>query len=116
MVTELKPDLRKLPFDEFVNMMCRPMVDRDALESELAATFPTFSGGNADITPSTLQSAMADLGRPVDRLVSEEMIREASSGSAPVEGKVSRAEFCAMNAITRHPGTASGGSAAVDVM
>ena len=22
MVTELKPDLRKLPFDEFVNMMC----------------------------------------------------------------------------------------------
>ena len=32
MVTELKPNLRKLPFDEFVNMMCRP-VSSEALQA-----------------------------------------------------------------------------------
>lgn len=69
MVTELKPDLRKLPFEEFVNMMCRPMVERDALEVEVANTFPMFSGGAAEITKDSLSAAMAELGRPVDPLV-----------------------------------------------
>jgi hypothetical protein len=145
MVTELKPELRKLPFDDFVNMMCRPMASRDALEAELAATFPLFSGGTAEITPSSLRAATAELGRPIDPLVvrapalaaplpeswphhcprfavqtkqSTEMIREASSG-ASTDGKVSRAEFCAMMSVTRRPGAAAaaaaGAGAAVDV-
>merc|ERR1712216_377465 len=54
MVTELKPNLRKLPFDEFVNMMCRPMVGTEALEDQLRSTFSTFSGGKTAITPSSL--------------------------------------------------------------
>ena len=84
MVTELKPDLRKLPFDEFVNMMCRPMVERDVLESELAATFPFFSGGTSEITPSSLQVAMEELGRPIDPLVVRAHPRTASPAHAVI--------------------------------
>jgi hypothetical protein len=54
-------------------MISRPMVDRLALEAEIAATFPTFAGSAdpaAEITTSSLQAAMAGLGRagwPVGR-------------------------------------------------
>ena len=37
-VTELKPNLRKLPYDEFVNMMCRPMVDSEQLPTHTVVT------------------------------------------------------------------------------
>ena len=133
MVTELKPDLRKLPFEEvrrkhesadrlwralprpsnnfvdellclaqFVNMISRPMVDRLALEAEIAATFPTFAGSAdpaAEITTSSLQAAMAGLGRPIEPLVAEEMIREATKGGAAATGKISREDFVAMNGV-----------------
>mmetsp|Transcript_5396 Transcript_5396/g.14220 ORF Transcript_5396/g.14220 Transcript_5396/m.14220 type:complete len:162 (-) Transcript_5396:361-846(-) len=95
MVTELKPDLRKLPFEEFVNVMSRPMVDRPTLEKEVVDTFNTFSGGSSHITASTLEVAMAELGRPVEPLVAHEMLSEASKGGG--EGKISKQEFAAMN-------------------
>ena len=101
MVTELKPNLRKLPFDEFVNMMCRPMVDNEALEEQLRGTFPTFSGGKSHITATTLADSLAELGRPVDPLVAEEMIHEAERGDDPRgAGKVSFAEYCTMNSVS----------------
>ena len=61
MVTELKPNLRKLPYDEFVNMMCRPMVDTEALEEQLRSTFPTFSGGKSAISATSLSAASSRL-------------------------------------------------------
>lgn len=100
MVTELKPSLRKLPYDEFVNMICRPMVDSEALEEQLRGTFPTFSGGKPHITATNLASGLAGLGRPVDALVAEEMVHEAERGDDPRGvGKVSLAEFCTMNSV-----------------
>ena len=36
MVTELKPELKKLPFEDFVSVMCRPMVSEAALREEVA--------------------------------------------------------------------------------
>jgi len=104
MVTELKPDLRKLPFEEFVNMFGRPMVDRPALEAEVAATFSKFAAkneatGHDEITVSSLQTAMADLGRPVDALVAAEMIQEATKGGDVSDGKISAEEFVAMNGV-----------------
>lgn len=95
MVTELKPDLRKLPFDEFVNIMCKPMVAREALEQEMADTFPAFSGGGSSITADSLEAAMDRLGRPISRDLSKEMIREISSGVGAPSAKVSHAEYCA---------------------
>ena len=104
MVTELQPNLRKLPFDEFVNMMCRPMVDSEALEGQLRSTFPAFSGGKANITASSLANNLAELGRPVDPLVAEEMIAEAESAGDLADrgrgaGKVSLTEFCTVNSV-----------------
>ena len=100
MVTELKPNLRKLPFDEFVNMMCRPMVDTEALEEQIRGTFPTFAAGKSAITAPSLASGLADLGRPVDPLVADEMITEAEKGDGPRgNGKVSLSEFCVMNSV-----------------
>ena len=100
MVTELKPNLRKLPFDEFVNMMSRPMVETAALEEQLRSTFSTFSGGKQSITASTLADGLASLGRPVDPLVAEEMIHEAERGDdARGNGKVTLAEFSTVNNI-----------------
>jgi len=102
MVTELKPNLRKLPYDEFVNMMCRPMVDSEALEEQLRGTFPAFSGGKSHITASSLANGLAELGRPVDALVAEEMVSEAERGDDPRgTGKVSLAEFCVVNAVRK---------------
>lgn len=95
LVTELKPDLRKLPFDEFVNMISRPMVDRPALESEIESTFGTFAGGQPAITPPSLSAALSELGQPVEGLVSEEMVSEAG----PHPGKISRADFCSMTGV-----------------
>ena len=95
LATELKPDLRKLPFDEFVNMMCRPMVDRPALEAEISETFGTFAGGAKAITPPSLGQALLELGQPTEGLVSEEMVSEAG----PHPGKISRADFCSMTGV-----------------
>ena len=100
MVTELKPNLRKLPYEEFVNMMCRPMVDSEALEEQLRNTFPTFAGGKPQITASSLANALADLGKPVDPLVAEEMIQEAERGDDERgNGRVSLSEFATMNSV-----------------
>ena len=100
MVTELKPNLRKLPFDEFVNMMCRPMVDTEALEEQIRGTFPSFAGGKSAITSSSLAGGLSELGRPVDPLVADEMITEAEKGDGPRgNGKVSLSEFCVMNSV-----------------
>jgi len=35
MVTELKPELKKLPFEDFINVVCRPMVSQAALAEEV---------------------------------------------------------------------------------
>ena len=100
MVTELRPNLRKLPFDEFVSVMCRPMVDTEQLEDQLRGTFTTFAGGKPHITAASLAESLAELGRPVDPLVAEEMIHEAERGDDGVaRGKVSVAEFCTVNSV-----------------
>ena len=100
MVTELRPNLRKLPFEEFVNMLCRPMVDSEALEEQLRSTFSTFAGGKSQITASSLSAGLEELGRPVERLVAEEMVHEAEKGDDPRgNGKVSLAEFCTVNSL-----------------
>lgn len=69
LVTELKPNLRKLPFDEFVNMMCRPMCESDALEEQIRDTFASAAGGKAHITAASLVVSRAELGQPVDALM-----------------------------------------------
>ncbi len=94
LVTELKPDLRRLPFEEFVNMMCRPLCDRPTLERRIRDTFPTFARGGAAVTPDALEAAMEELGRPVSSLVAQEMVAEAGEN-----GKVTQAQFCAVNSV-----------------
>ena len=91
--------LRKLPLDEFVQMMSRPMVGTQALEEEMRATFSSFSGGKANITPTTLAAGLAELGRPVDPLLSEEMVNEGRGNDPSGAGKVTLSEFCAMNSV-----------------
>ena len=139
LATELKPDLRRLPFEEFVNMMCRPMVGRQALEAEISDTFSTFSGGGAHITPPSLSQALAELGHPTEGLVgrlTSPLHRPCSVPSPPTHpptrpspltranctrqseemiseagshGEVSHAEFCAMAGLS--PGAGSGAGA-----
>lgn len=82
---------------QFVNMLSRPMVDRQSVEAEVADTFERFAGGSSSITVDTLQAAMADLGRTVDPLVAQEMIQEATKGGDVSDGKISREEYCLMN-------------------
>ena len=78
MVTEVAPEQRKLPFSEFVNIMCRPMVGKEALAGEIRKSFKAFAAeGAAQITAPSLRAGLAALGQPVSALVSEEMIREA---------------------------------------
>jgi Ca2+-binding EF-hand superfamily protein len=101
LVTELKPSLRKLPFDEFMNMMCRPMVDTETLEQQLRSTFPKFAGGKTQITATSLANNLAELGRPVDPLVAEEMINEAEGGDGTRGvGKVSMEEYRTMLGVS----------------
>lgn len=69
MVTELKPDLKKLPFEDFVNVVCRPMVSPAALEDEVKEVFTLFSGNGPAITSQTLQQAMGSLDLPVSKLL-----------------------------------------------
>eukprot|EP00320_Phaeocystis_rex_P021555 CAMPEP_0119071112 /NCGR_PEP_ID=MMETSP1178-20130426/48458_1 /TAXON_ID=33656 /ORGANISM="unid sp, Strain CCMP2000" /LENGTH=149 /DNA_ID=CAMNT_0007053011 /DNA_START=53 /DNA_END=502 /DNA_ORIENTATION=+ len=91
MVTELKPELKKLPFEDFVSVMCRPMVSQAALVEEVKEVFGQFAGsGNSAITAASLQEAMASLDHPVSKLVSEEMIREADLDR---DGKVGMEDF-----------------------
>jgi len=103
LVTELKPNLRKLPFDEFVNMMCRPMCESDALEEQIRDTFASAAGGKAHITAASLVVSRAELGQPVDALMAEEMVHEAERSEDPLRsvGKVSLAEFCSCNGIAQ---------------
>ena len=92
MVTEVAPEQRKLPFSEFVNIMCRPMVGREALAGEIRKSFKAFAAeGAAQITAPSLRAGLAALGQPVSALVSEEMIREADvdrDGSVGVDDYV----------------------------
>lgn len=70
MVTELKPELKKLPFEDFVNVMCRPMVSQAALAEEVKEVFGHFAGsGNSAITAASLQEVMASLDHPVSKLL-----------------------------------------------
>ena len=47
MVTEVAPEQRKLPFSEFVNIMCRPMVGKEALAGEIRKSFKAFAAEGA---------------------------------------------------------------------
>ena len=70
MVTELKPELKKLPFEDFVNVMCRPMVSEAALREEVKEVFGHFAGaGNTAITAASLQEVMSSLDHPVSKLL-----------------------------------------------
>jgi|EP00908_Phaeocystis_cordata_P017152 hypothetical protein len=70
MVTELKPDLKKLPFEDFVNVVCRPMVSKAALAEEVREVFGLFAGeGEKAITAASLQEAMRSLDQPVSQLL-----------------------------------------------
>jgi hypothetical protein len=53
--------------------------DRPTLERRVRESFPTFSGGQPEITVETLEAAMTKLGRPVSSLVAKEMLDEADS-------------------------------------
>ena len=66
LVTEVKPTLRKLPFDEFVAVMCRPFGSAAAVRDEVRDCFATFAVDD-QITVSSLQQAMAALGHPVSK-------------------------------------------------
>mmetsp|Transcript_43036 Transcript_43036/g.71532 ORF Transcript_43036/g.71532 Transcript_43036/m.71532 type:complete len:146 (-) Transcript_43036:139-576(-) len=88
-VTEVKPVLRKLPFEEFVAFVCRPMPG-DQITDEVRATFSTFAGSEQSVDAASLKQAMTDLGHPVSMLMSEEMIREADLDH---DGKVNAADF-----------------------
>uniref|UniRef100_A0A7S0E7T2 EF-hand domain-containing protein n=1 Tax=Phaeocystis antarctica TaxID=33657 RepID=A0A7S0E7T2_9EUKA len=91
MVTELKPELKKLPFEDFVNVMCRPMVSEAALREEVKEVFGHFAGaGNTAITAASLQEVMSSLDHPVSKLLSEEMIREADLDR---DGKIGLEDF-----------------------
>mmetsp|Transcript_32006 Transcript_32006/g.81547 ORF Transcript_32006/g.81547 Transcript_32006/m.81547 type:complete len:150 (-) Transcript_32006:20-469(-) len=91
MVTELKPELKKLPFEDFVSVMCRPMVSEAALREEVKEVFGLFAGaGNTAITAASLQEVMGSLDHPVSKLLSEEMIREADLDR---DGKVGMEDF-----------------------
>ena len=115
MVTELKPDLKKLPFEDFVNVVCRPMVSQTALAAEVREVFSLFAGeGGQAVTAASLQEAMQSLDQPVSKLLvhflsnpanahhhgthslspshaqSEEMIREADLDR---DGKVGVEDF-----------------------
>ena len=99
------PPPQRLAFErglraQFVNMMSRPMVERAALEKDVADTFPQFAGEeSSSITASSLMAAMAEVGKPIEPLVADEMIREATKGGAVPDGKISREEFIALNGI-----------------
>ena len=70
MVTELKPELKKLPFEDFVSVMCRPMVSEAALREEVKEVFGLFAGaGNTAITAASLQEVMGSLDHPVSKLL-----------------------------------------------
>lgn len=113
-MTELKPNLRKLPFEEFANMMCRPMVNPEALEEQVRGTFGIFSGGMDHMTAESLANGLAQLGRPVDPLVAAEMIHEAeNSDSARTSAGVSLTDFCTMNSVRPARPAAVGGAAGV---
>ena len=68
MITEVQPNLRQLPFDEFVSLMSRPMPSGAAVDLDIRESFGTFAGPDALITTASLEQALSDLGRPVSKL------------------------------------------------
>ena len=79
-VTEAKPTLRKLPFDDFVSVMCRPLSSTQTVKDEVRDSFKVFveDGQNA-ITPGSLRRAMDEMGHPVSDL----MVSRARHRSTP---------------------------------
>ena len=120
MITEMQPDLRKLPFDEFVHVMCKELPGGDSVDTEIRETFPTFSANGGAITSSSLQEvgpqararllhygahtgsscaqAMNSLGTPVSKPLSDEMIEEADLDG---DGVVNMNDYCAMNNVPK---------------
>ena len=85
LVTEVKPTLRKLPFDEFVAVMCRPFGSAAAVRDEVRDCFATFAV-DGQITVASLQQAMAALGHPV----SKAMVRARPRPRAPHASRTPR--------------------------
>lgn len=84
MVTELKPDLKKLPFEDFVNVVCRPMVSPAALAEEVREVYSLFAGSGAAVTATSLREAMETLDIPVSKLlVRARRAPSESAGAAP---------------------------------
>merc|ERR1711988_155949 len=98
MITEVQPNLRQLPFDEFVNVMCRELPGSDSVDAEVKETFPTFAGSDEVITSASLQQALSSLGQPVSKLMSDEMVREADLDG---DGVVNMADYRAMNNVAK---------------
>lgn len=99
MVTEAQPNIRQLPFEDFVNIMCRtlPSNNSNSVDEEVRATFPLFAS-SATITPSSLQEAMSSLGMPISTLLSNEMIAECDLDG---DGLVSISDFCSTNNVAK---------------
>mmetsp|Transcript_32925 Transcript_32925/g.72304 ORF Transcript_32925/g.72304 Transcript_32925/m.72304 type:complete len:146 (+) Transcript_32925:414-851(+) len=88
-VTELNPMVRKLPFEDFVAVACRPMKEDD-IQAEVMQTFSFFAADESEVTASSLHAAMATLGLPVSTLMSEDMINEADLDQ---DGKVNLDDY-----------------------
>ena len=98
MITEVQPNLRQLPFDEFINIMLRELPGSDSVDAEVAETFTTFAGPDDAITSASLQQAMGNLGKPVSKLMADEMVREADLDG---DGVVNMSDYCAMNNVAK---------------
>ncbi|KAL1530847.1 hypothetical protein AB1Y20_001742 [Prymnesium parvum] len=97
MMTEMRPSVRQLAFDDFVHVMCLKLPGSDTIDSEVKSTFPTFSGGKTVITATSLSEALRALGMPVSLVMSDEMVREADLDG---DGVVNISDFCAMNNVS----------------
>lgn len=94
----MQPSLRQLPFDDFVHVMCGALPDGISIASEVRETFSTFSDGEDLITGLSLEKGMEKLGRPVSKLMCEEIIREADLDG---DGAVNMSDYCAMNNVSQ---------------
>lgn len=69
LVTEVQPNLRQLPFEEFVAIMCSQLPGGRTFEQEVVQSFTFFSGQTESITPSSLSAAHDSLGQPISKLM-----------------------------------------------
>ena len=69
LITEVEPNLRQLPFDEFRALMCSQLPGTRAYEDEVREVFASFAGPDETVTPTSLRAAMEALGHPVSKLV-----------------------------------------------